>query len=515
MVGADTAMFVADLPMGQAGMTPAGIALTIIAIVIVSVMAVSLFSVRGVLMRADQFIVGGRSFGAFLLWLLMAGEIYTSFTFLGAAGWAYGKGAPAFYILCYGPLAYVLSYFLLPPLWRVATHYGLLTGPDFFVQRYRSRSLGIFVALVGFLFLIPYISLQLTGLQILLHLAGYGVFDAHAAVALAFVLIAIFVFVVGLRGLAWASVGKDALVLLAVAFVGIVVPTHFLGSPVQAVSRVIEAHPGWLTLQSGNGNLGTRWFVTTVLLTSCGFWMFPQSMAATYSAKSDDALKRNAVFLPFYNGMLLLVFFAGFTALIVLPGLKGPAADQSFMLLLQRFYPPWVLGAVAAAGCLAALVPASSQLLAAASMLSKNVLGDWLTVVTSDAARTRTTRILVIIAAALAIAYWTYAQTTIVNLLLIAYAGITQFFPGVVLALVWRRTTAWGVAAGILVGLTLLAVFAAKGSTTVGGYNTGFVALLANAAVCAAISLVSPTASQEHLDEFEHVAFAARNSRAQ
>ncbi|HEV2038220.1 MAG TPA: sodium:solute symporter family protein [Candidatus Eremiobacteraceae bacterium] len=493
-------------------MTPPVVALTIIAIVIVSVIVLASFSVRGVLMNPEQYIVGGRSFGSLLLWLLMAGEIYTSFTFLGAAGWAYGKGAPAFYILCYGPIAYIISYFLLPPMWRVAKQYGLLTGPDFFRQRYRSTALGVLVALVGFLFLVPYVTLQLTGLQILLHLAGYGAFDATAAVAIAFMLTALFVFSSGLRGLAWASVAKDALVLLAVGFVGIVLPVHFFGSPANAISRVIQAHPHWMTLDVGATGFGTKWFVSTVLLTACGFWVWPHSMAATYSAKSDDALRRNAIFLPFYNVMLLLVFFAGFTALVVLPGLRGPAVDQSFMLVVQRYYPPWVLGLLASAGCLAALIPASSQLLAAASVVGKNVLGDWLQVATSDAARTRATRILVIIVALLALAFWAYEKTTLVNLLLIAYSGMTQLLPGVVLAFAWRRTSAWGVGAGIVAGLVVLAVVTTRGLTTLGGLNIGFLALVANAAVCVGVSLYSRAPEAAYVDEF--AAAAARSSHA-
>ncbi len=483
-------------------MTDSAIALSIVAVVIVCVVLLGLWSARGVMMDPEQYMVGGRSFGAILLWLLMAGEIYTSFTFLGAAGWAYGKGAPAFYILCYGAVAYIISYFLLPPIWRVATRYRLLTGPDFFAHRYRSRALGVIVALVGFVFLVPYVTLQLTGVQILLRIAGYGSLDATRAVALAFVAIALFVYTTGLRGTAWASIAKDALVLLGVLFAGIALPIHFFGSPANVISRVVEAHPHWMTLEPGGGGMGTCWFVSTVILTACGFFMWPQSMAAAYSAKSDDALRRNAIFLPLYQLMLLLIFFAGFTALVLLPGLKGPEADQSFMLVVQRYYPPWVVGLLAGAGCLAALIPASGQLLAAASIFTKNVLGDWLNTATSDRARMRATRLVVLVVAVLALLFWLYEKTTLVNLLLIAYNGVTQFFPGAVLAFAWRRTSAWGVGAGIIAGLVVLAVLALSGISTVGGINAGFFALLINAAVCAIVSLFTTAPSQLHLEEF-------------
>src|SRR5581483_2902040 len=101
-----------------------------------------------------------------LLWILLAGEIYTSFTFLGAAGWAYAKGAATFYILAYGVVAYCIGFFLLPPLWRLGKNYGLLTLPDLFIQRYGSKTLGITIAILQFLLVVPYVTLQLTGLQI-------------------------------------------------------------------------------------------------------------------------------------------------------------------------------------------------------------------------------------------------------------------------------------------------------------------------------------------------------------
>lgn len=487
-------------------MTPTIVALAIVAVVILVVIVLGSLSARGIVMNPEQYIVGGRSFGFLFLWLLMAGEIYTSFTFLGAAGWAYGKGAPAFYILCYGPLAYIISYFLLPPVWRIAKHYGLLTGPDFFAQRYQSKGLGVIVALMGVVFLIPYVTLQLTGLQILLGIAGYGAFGAIWSVGIAFMLTAVFVYTAGMRGLAWASVAKDGLVLAGVVFAGVFLPIHFFGSPANAVTKVLETHPHWMTLPGGAGALGTRWFVSTVLLSACGFWVWPQSMAAAYAAKSDGTLRRNAVFMPLYNVMLLLVFFAGFTALVIHPGLQGSAADQSFMLVVAQHYPSWVLGLLAAAGCLAALIPASSQLLAASSIVVKNVMGDWLSLATGDRERTRATRVVVLVVAVAALWFWASEKATLVDLLLIAYNGIAQFFPGLVLAFLWRRATAWGVSAGILVGMAALALIAKDGLPTLAGFNVGLIALGANLVACVCVSLLSAPPDAVHLDEFDRVA---------
>jgi len=478
----------------------AQIALGIVALVVVGTILLGLSGVRGVKMDPQEFIVGGRRVGALLLWLLLAGEIYTTFTFLGAAGWAYGKGAPAYYILCYGTIAYVISFFLAPPIHRIARERGYLTGPDFFADRYGSRLLGALVALLGFSMLVPYVTLQLTGLQILLQIAGYGTIDALRAVAIGFFVVALFTFAAGLRGAAFASVAKDLLVLLGVIFAGILLPIHFFGSPAGALDAVLRDHPSWLTIAGPNSPNGITWVVTTTILTGCGFFMWPQSMAAIYSARNEDTLRRNAVFLPFYQVMLLLVFFAGFTALEVMPGLKGPAADQSFMLVVQKYYPAWVLGFLAAAGTLAALIPAAGQLLAAASIVGKNVFADY-GIARDPASQTRTTRILVLVVAVLAFGFWAYNRQTLVSLLLIGYNGIAQLVPGVVLGVATRRPPALAVGAGILAGLATLILFVVPKTAeiieintriTAHGINTGLVALAINIVVTAVLWAVIP-----------------------
>ena len=466
----------------------APVSLGIVAAGILGVLVFATLAARRAAVDPQEFMVGGRSFGVLFLWILLAGEIYTSFTFLGAAGWAYGKGAPAFYILCYGTIAFTLSYFILPPIWTIAKERGLLTEADFFADRYASKRLGILVACVGFVFLVPYVTLQLSGLEILLRIAGYSTLNSTTTVGLAFALMTGFVYVNGLRGTAWASVAKDIAVVLAVIFAGIVLPIHFFGSPAGAIDRVLATRPHWLTLANDLSAQGVVWFVSTVLLTALGFYMWPQSFSAVFAARDAEVLRKNAVFLPFYQLMLLLVYFAGFTALIVVPGLKGPAADQSFLLVVQKYYPSWVLGCIALAGCLAALVPASAQILGAASLFTKNVLGDGFGVATDDAGRVRATRLMIVVVAVLALGWWLAARTTLVGLLLIGYSGVTQFFPGVALALGRTRPPAVAVGAGIVCGIAVVVTAAAFGAPTLYGLNVGLFALLANIGVTFVLS---------------------------
>ena len=462
--------------------------LGIVATIVIGTMLFALVNARRVRMSPQEYIVGGRGFGAVFLWVLLAGEIYTSFTFLGAAGWTYGYGAPAFYIMAYGTCGYILGYFLVPAIWRIGKERELLTAPDFFAARYNSKPLAVIVALIQCVAVIPYVTLQLSGLQIFLTFAGYGRIDAQTGAVASFLVIIAFVYVTGLRGTAWASIIKDTLVIGALLFVGLAIPIHFFGSPAGMFDQLLRAHPAQLTLQSVTGTRGIVWFVSTVILTGIGFYMGPHSIAAIYSAKDDAALRRNAAFLPIYQLIMLLVFFAGFSALLIVPGLKGPAADQSFLLIVQRFYPAWVLGFVAAAGALCALVPSTALLLSAASIVSKNILGDVFGAARDDRSRVAATRSMVLVIGLLSLALWLTFKTTLVELLLLYYNGITQFLPAFVFGFLWKRTSALGVGCGILAGVAL-AIYLAATNVSFYGVNPGFLGLLLNVALVVTITL--------------------------
>ena len=94
------------------------VSLAIITAFLLLAVGLALLARRGRDMDLEQWSVGGRGFGAIFVFLLMAGEIYSTFTFLGGAGLVYGSGGAAYYILGYGTLAYILSYWLLPAVWR-------------------------------------------------------------------------------------------------------------------------------------------------------------------------------------------------------------------------------------------------------------------------------------------------------------------------------------------------------------------------------------------------------------
>jgi SSS family solute:Na+ symporter len=460
----------------------------ILAVILISA-AVGIYAGRNLQMNLENWTVGGRRFGIILIWLLMAGEIYTTFTFLGASGWAYSKGAPAFYILVYGALAYTLSFFILPVIWRIGKRHGLHTQPDFFIKIYDSRGLGVLVALIGVFSIIPYLQLQLAGLGFIVEVSSDGAISSNAAILIAFVLTCAFVYTSGIKGAAWVAIIKDVLMIAAVVIVGLGVPAIYFGGIGKMMDALITKLPEYVVFPGATTNMDVLWVMSTILVTAMGFYMWPHVFGSAFSAKSDKVLKRNAIIMPFYQIPILLIFFVGFTALLVIPGLAN--GDLAFLELVKKTYPPWFLGFVGAAGAVTAMVPAAILVLFAATLVAKNIYQSGFRPQASDESVMRLSRIMVIVIMTVSLIFAIKFPNELVPLLILGYDGVSQFFPGVVFGLFWKKVTKTGVLAGILTGVAVVAALILSGNDPFLGINAGFVGLVLNAAVTVAVSLMT------------------------
>jgi len=476
-------------------MSPSAIALTIIFTIVVVGSGIGFYAGTRHKMNLEQWTVGARGFGPLLMWLLMAGEIYTTFSFLGASGWAYSRGGPALYILAYLPLSCAVSFFILPPIWELGRKHGLQTQSDFFLVQYRSKYLAAFVAVVGVAFIIPYLQLQLTGLGIIVEVASFDGIGRTPAMLIAVALLAGFVFVSGIRAVAWVSVLKDFLMLAAAVSIGIAVPYLYFGGIGPMFHELARVKPAHLVMPGATTNLGHSWYISMVLLSSLGAYMWPHSFGASFTAKSADTLRRNAVVMPLYNITLAFIFFTGFTAFLVIPGLSN--GDLSMLTIVRNAFPPWILGAIGGAGALTAMVPAAILILTASTLFAKNLYRPIFAPAMSDDQVAKLARIMVVVLSLVSLYFAIYSSSTLVSLLQLGYAGVTQFFPGVVLGLFWKRVTMAGVFSGLVAGVAGASLLILSNRDPIGGLNAGFCALCGNVAITVVVSLLAPAKATE------------------
>jgi len=471
-------------------MSPSAVALTIISVIVAIGAAVGFLARFHHKMDLEQWTVGGRGFGLVLVWLLMAGEIYTTFTFLGCSGWAYSKGGPVLYILGYSPLIYVVSFYIVPSIWEVGRKHGLQTQADFFQVRFGSTYLAAFVALIGVVCLIPYLQIQLTGLGLIVEVASFGGIHRTPAMLVGFALVAGFVLVSGVRGVAWVSIIKDILLLAAAVFIGFAVPHIYFGGIGPMFAALIRTKPSHLVMPGATQNLGHVWYVSSVLLTAFGFFMWPQYFAASFTARSGKILRRNAVLMPFYSITMSLMFFVGLSAVLVLPGLGN--GDLALLTMVRKTFPPWFLGIIGGAGALTAMVPASIQLLTGATLYAKNLFKPILAPGMTDQQVAKLAKIMVLVLTLGALFVSIYTSVSLVSLLLLGYAGVAQLFPGVVLGLFSKRVTTSGVFAGMVTGIATAVGLMLSGRDPYMGVNAGFIALCCNFGVTAVVSVCTP-----------------------
>lgn len=454
-------------------------------------------------MNLEEWTVGGRGFGFLFVFLLLAGEIYTTFTFLGASGYSYGHGAPAYYILAYGTVAYLIGYFMLPHIWRYAKSHNVVSQPDFFAHKYQSRALGVIVALVGVIALIPYLVLQLTGLGIIVSAASFGAIPDWLAVLIGAAVVIVYVITSGVRGSAWTAILKDFMIVIIVVALGIWLPFHLYGGIDKMFIAINDAKPGFLTFKPHGQSVW--WFVSTVCLTAVGFFMWPHSLTGVFTARKENAFRKNAIVLPLYQLILLFVYLVGFAAVLKVPGLKGHEIDLALFKIVIATLPPWVVGLVGATGILTALVPGSMITMTASTLISRNIYAACNTKTTDDQV-VFIAKCLVPIVMAFAVYLTLSGNSTVVTLLLVGYSFVTQLFPAMIGSLMKNRfTTKEGAIAGILSGMAVAAWLTFSHQSVaklmpflpsqVQDFNVGIIALIINIIVLIIVSAATRRAS--------------------
>jgi SSS family solute:Na+ symporter len=212
----------------------------------------------------------------------------------------------------------------------------------------------------------------------------------------------------------------------------------------------------------------------------------------SYAASGPRALRQNAIWQPLYSLSYFFIILLGFAALVAGTHPPGGNANGALLQFVTDRYPPWVIGLFAGTASLLALVPGSVLLMTCGTIFARNIarplLGE-----RSPAATLLLSRVAMIGFAALAVYLTLGASGSIVKIGLSAYASIGMLAPGAVLALLWKRSHAFGVLAGMAAGYVALLDPAATAlwHGLLPGWEPGLIALILNAAVAIAISLVA------------------------
>ncbi|WP_433179334.1 sodium:solute symporter family protein [Actinoallomurus sp. CA-150999] len=437
---------------------------------------------RGRTIDLAEWTVGGRNFGGFTMWFLQAGESFTTFTFLGVAGAAFATGAAATYAILYIPLAFIGQYFFAPVLWRLGRRHGYLTQADFFAERYSSPMFGRIVAVLGLVFLLPYLQLQLTGLGLAVRLVTGSTSSANLSMVIATVLMVAFVLWSGIRGIANTAYLKDLLMIGALAVLVIAVPVHYAGG-VGSMFHKIQAHNAQL-LTVHSGAYDRTWWLTSVLISTIAavFLTSPHHWAPMLSARGPRVIRRNAVFLPLYQIAIILPVIVGFAGLLVLsPKTKS---NGVLLTLADGALPGWATGLIVLAAASSAIVPAAAMCVALSSLVANNLVR-----LRTERAKILLNHTVVVLAAGVALVLGISRPDLLANLQLLTVSGFAQLIPAMIAAVGRRRLLSLPAALlGLAAGETLV-VWATLTDTDLAHINAGIAGLAVNVAVAAVAEL--------------------------
>lgn len=323
---------------------------------------------RGDLSELAEWGLGGRRFGTFVTWFLLGGDLYTAYTFVAVPALVFGAGALGLFALPYTIVVYPIVYLVMPKLWQVSKNRGYVTAADFVKDRFGSPLLAVLVSITGIVALIPYVALQIYGIEV--SIAEMGI-PVDTSLTVAFIVLVIFTAVSGLRAPTLIAAVKDLLIWVTVLVAVIYLPIR-LGGYAAIFSHVPHAK---LVLPSKQ-----LWGYSTLALGSALFlFLYPHSVTGTLSASSKRAVERNAALLPIYSLLLGLIALLGYFAIAAgIKPSKAYGANSIIPSLFERFFPGWFAGFAFAAISIGALVPAAIMSVAASNLFSRNIWKEYL-----------------------------------------------------------------------------------------------------------------------------------------
>ena len=319
-----------------------------------AVVAITLLGVRlgrGASRTLEGWVVNNRSMGPVMTWFLLGTEVYTAFTFLGLAGFAYARGGGVFYNVATNDVGYAIGFFLLPAMWLLGRRFGYVTQSDFIEGRYQSRGLGIFTGLCTALIMIAYVDLNIEGLGCDPVGVARGPDQPIARRRLAGFVILTLGGVLRRHPRQCGAVGGEGHsdVRLHRGACSCWCRTISSAASARCSSGWPPRCPNASPCPARRGSSGMSWFTTTVLLTGFGQWMWPQWFNVAFTGRGPRTLKLQAVFMPFYQLVKVAVITVGFAAILIFAG-NSVAGNDVVMTLAKQLFPTWFLCTLRAGG---------------------------------------------------------------------------------------------------------------------------------------------------------------------
>lgn len=454
------------------------------------------------------YVAGDRSMNVFILYFVLGASIFSSFAFLGGPGWAYSRGAAAFYIIAYGAMGMVPFYFFGPKARKLGAKFGFVTQAELLQDRFNSKLLSVLLSVLTVVVLIPYLTLQMKGAGLVLNTISEGAIPNWLGAGIAYFVVLIYVYFSGVMGVGWTNTFQGIFMLIIAWFLGLYLPEKMYGGIGPMFEQLISSDFKQALTAPGLTSSGNAWdwwgFSSAVIVSAIGFSMWPHFFMKAFAAKSDRTIKLTVVLYPTFQLFLVPILIIGFAAVLAFPGVT-PADSILPHVLLQMDLPVVLIGLVCAGTLAASMSSGDAIVHAAASVGVRDGISkipsiqDW---IKSGSNERTLIRIAVVIISLIAYYYAVFSETDIVSLLLGAYGGIAQMFPLVFAMFYWPRANGKGALAGLIGGIIVTLFFLYNPEFKPLPIHEGAYGLFVNIALLIGVSLATEPEELERIERY-------------
>lgn len=457
------------------------------------------------------FVAGDRSMNLLILYFVMGASVFSSFAFLGGPGWAYSRGAAAFYIIAYGTTGMIPIYFFGPKVRHLGERYGFVTQAEILSDRYNSTLLSGLLAILSIIVFIPYLTLQMKGAGYVIATISEGAIPEWLGAGIAYFVVLLYVYFSGVMGVGWTNTFQGIFMMIIAWFLGLYLPYKLFGGVGAMFEQIIQNPdlPKALLRAPGLNSAGAPWnwwgYSSAVLVSAIGFSVWPHLFMRAFAADSDRTMKLTGVLYPTFQLFLVPILLIGFTAIVAYPGVTP--ADTILPYVLTQIDLPIVIIGLICAGTLAASMSSGDAILHSAASIG---VRDGLSLILpehlkADQKERQYIRILVIVISLVAYYFAVISDVPIVNLLLGSYGGVAQIFPLVFCMFYWQRANQSGALAGLVGGITTTIFFLVYPDLRPVPMHEGIYGLLVNIPLLVGVSLLTSPESPERINRYSDI----------
>jgi SSS family solute:Na+ symporter len=474
----------------------------IIAAYLLLTLTIGLLAGRRTSDSVSGYVAADRSFGLLVMYFVTGATVFSAFAFLGGPGWAYSRGAAAFYILAYGALGMAPFYWMGPRAASLGRRHGYVTQAQLVTGRFPSKSLSLLIAVVSLVAFVPYITLQMRGAGIVIEAVTEGHVPLWLGAAVSYGIVIVYVLFAGAMAVGWTNTFQGIFMVVTAWALGLYLPFRLYGGIGPMFERIAAERPDLLTLPGLTGT-GEPWswgaYSTFIIVSAVGVMMWPHLFMKAFTAKDDDTLRRTVILFPTFQLFLIPVFLIGFSGLLFAGQPQAPDFILPFMIL-ETGLPAVVVGLFCAGALSASMSTGDALLHASASVLVQDGVTHYVDL--DDRAQRRLMRAVVVLTGGVAYYFALDPDSSLVQLLASAYGVISQLAPPVVAAMYWRRATTRGTMAGLIVGIATAAFFYLNPELKPFDMHEGVLALMVHVPTLIAVSLMTPQQDENHLKGF-------------